>query len=392
MGTYLDSLPNSGIVRIRELMYAVEQPYRLDQGDVSFDAPDTMKAAMRAAIDTNQTHYLQTAGLPRLKELLAVKLRERNGIPVGGADDVLVTNGGVHGIYLAAQALVEPGDEVVVPDPEWPPATLAMLAARASVVRCPLHASLGWRLDVDELASKIGPRTKGLYLNSPNNPTGGVLTRDDLERIADLARARDLWVISDEAYEDVVYGGARHVSIASLPAMYERTVAVCTLSKTYAATGVRVGYLAARDERLRDRLQKLLFLTTSNVSSISQHGAIGALEGSQAVVEAYRSELEARRNLFYDGIREAAGHVFGGEPPAGAFYAFLRIDPSWEPPAGAAPSRSWAMAEFLIGRGRIGCVPGVDFGPAGEGYVRFCFARERQELLGALGEMKALFA
>jgi len=392
MGSYLDALPNSGIVRIRELMYAVERPYRLDQGDVSFDAPDAMKAAMRAAIDTNQTHYLQTAGLPRLKELLAVKLRERNGIPVGSADEVLVTNGGVHGIYLAAQALVEPGDEVVVPDPEWPPATLAMLAARASVVRCPLHASLGWRLDVDELASKIGPRTKGLYLNSPNNPTGGMLTRDDLERIADLARARDLWVISDEAYEDVVYGGATHVSIASLPAMYERTVAVCTLSKTYAATGVRVGYLAARDERLRDRLQKLLFLTTSNVSSISQHGAIGALEGSQAVVEAYRSELEARRNLFYDGIREAAGHVFGGEPPAGAFYAFLRIDPSWEPPAGAAPSRSWAMAEFLIGGGRIGCVPGVDFGPSGEGYVRFCFARDREELAGALREMKRLFA
>jgi aspartate aminotransferase len=393
MGTHIDSLPNSGIVRIRELMYAVDRPFRLDQGDVSFDAPDTMKAAMRAAIDTNQTHYLQTAGLPRLKSLLAAKLRERNGVPVADSEDVLVTNGGVHGIYLAAQALVEPGDEVVVPDPEWPPATLAMLAARASVVRCPLHASLGWRLDVDELASKIGPRTKGLYLNSPNNPTGGMLAAGDLERIADLARAHGLWVISDEAYEDVVYDGARHVSIASLPGMYERTVPVCTLSKTYAATGVRVGYMAVRDGRLRDRLQKILFLTTSNVSSISQHGAIGALEGSQAVVEVYRAELQARRDLFYEGIREAAGHVFSGEPPAGAFYAFLRIDPSWTPPSGAAPaSRSWAMAEFLIGQGRIGCVPGVDFGPTGEGYVRFCFARDREELEGALREMKRLFA
>jgi aspartate aminotransferase len=393
MGSFLDSLPNSGIVRIRELMYAVDRPFRLDQGDVSFDAPDTMKAAMHAAIDANQTHYLQTAGLPRLKELLAAKLRARNGVPVAGAADVLVTNGGVHGIYLAAQALVEPGDEVIVPDPEWPPATLAMLAARASVVRCPLHPSLGWRLDPDELASKIGPRTKGLYLNSPNNPTGGVLTRGDLERIADLARAHDLWVISDEAYEDVVYDGAAHVSIASLPGMYERTVPVCTLSKTYAATGVRVGYLAVHDEGLRDRLQKILFLTTSNVSSISQQGAVGALEGSQAVVEAYRSELLARRDLFYAGVREAAGHVFSGDVPAGAFYAFLRIDPSWVPPPGASSaSRSWAMAEFLIGQGRIGCVPGVDFGQAGEGYVRFCFARERDELEGALREMGRLFA
>jgi aspartate aminotransferase len=393
MGSLLDSLPDSGIVRIRELMYAVDRPFRLDQGDPSFDVPETMKDAMRAAIDTNQTHYLQTAGLPRLKALLAAKLRERNSVPVRSAEDVLVTNGGVHGIYLAAQALVEPGDEVIVPDPEWPPATLAMLAARAVVVRCPLHASLGWRLDVDELASKIGPRTKGLYLNSPNNPTGGVLTRGDLECIADLAGAHDLWVISDESYEDVLYDGVQHVSIASLPGMYERTVPVCTLSKTYAATGVRVGYLAARDERLRDRLQKILFLTTSNVSSISQHGAMGALEGSQAVVETYRSELQARRDLFYAGVADAAGHVLSGEPPAGAFYAFLRIDPSWAPPADAASlSRSWAMAEFLIGHGRIGCVPGVDFGPTGEGYVRFCFAREREELEGALREMKRLFA
>ena len=393
MGTFLDSLPNSGIVRIRELIYALDRPFRLDQGDVSFDAPETMKAAMRAAIDANETHYLQTAGLPRLKALLAEKLRAQNGVPVRSEDEVLVTNGGVHGIYLAAQALVEPGDEVIVPDPEWPPATLAMLAARASVVRCPLYPSLGWRLDVNEVASLIGPRTKVLYLNSPNNPTGGVFTRGDLERLADLAREHDLWVISDEAYEDVLYDGAEHVSIASLPGMYERTVPVCTLSKTYAATGVRVGYLAARDERLRDRLQKILFLTTSNVSSISQHGAVGALEGPQDVVEQYRLELQTRRDLFYAGIRESAGHVFSGKPPTGAFYAFLRIDPSWTPPAGASsPSRSWAMAEFLIGQGRIGCVPGADFGPAGEGYVRFCFAREREELEGALREMRRLFA
>jgi aspartate/methionine/tyrosine aminotransferase len=175
--------------------------------------------------------------------------------------------------------------------------------------------------------------------------------------------------------------------------MYERTVPVCTLSKTYAATGVRVGYVAVHDERLRDRLQKLLFLTTSNVSSISQYGAIGALEGSQDVVEAYRSELQTRRDLFYAGIRGAAGHVFSGTPPAGAFYAFLKIHFSWAPPDGiSAASRSWAMAEHLIGRGRIGCVPGIDFGPTGEEYVRFCFARERGELEGALREMTALFA
>ena len=328
-------------------MYAVERPFRLDQGDVSFDAPETMKDAMRAAIDANQTHYLQTAGLPRLKALLAAKLRARNGVPVRSEDEVLVTNGGVHGIYLAAQALVEPGDEVIVPDPEWPPATLAMLAARASVVRCPLHPSLGWRLDVDELASMVGPRTKGLYLNSPNNPTGGVLSRGDIERIADLARAHDLWVISDEAYEDVLYDGAEHVSIASLPGMYERTVPVCTLSKTYAATGVRVGYLAVRDERLRDRVQKLLFLTTSNVSSISQHGAIGALEGSQ----------DDRRGV---PVRAAGstGPLLRGHPRGGrarvrrrtAGGRLLRV-PADRPVVGAAGRRQVVLA--FVGDGGV---------------------------------------
>jgi len=392
MSSRLDSVPASGIIRIRDLMYSVERPFRLDQGDVSFDAPDTFKAAMKAAIDANHTHYLQTAGLPRLQHLLTEKLRRRNRIPVGSPDEVLLTNGGVHALYLACQAMVEPGDEVLIPDPVWPQMLSALVAAGATPVRVPLHESRGWRFDLDELASRVTPATRGLYVNSPGNPAGGMLTRADLERVADIAREHNFWVIADEAYEDVVFDGREHVSFASLPGMHDRTASMFTFSKTYAATGLRLGYLVVSNHAWRARVMKLLGLTTNNVSSIVQFGGIGVLEGAQDIVEQYRAELQARRDLFCAGVRDAAGHVFSGTPPPGAFYAFLRIDPSWMPPAGnTQTSRSWAMVEHLIARGRIGCVPGVDFGPAGEDHVRFCFARSREELQGALASMRDVF-
>ncbi|MBI2835535.1 MAG: pyridoxal phosphate-dependent aminotransferase [Acidobacteria bacterium] len=393
MADYLDSVPFSGIIRIRDMMYSVPDPFRLDQGDVSFDAPNSVKDAMIRAVRENRSHYLQTTGLPRLRELISEKLRRRNDIPVDDPDDVMVTNGGIHGLYLICHALLEPGDEVIVPDPEWPPCMGSILAARAVPVGCPLHESLAWRFDLDELASKIGPRTRAIYLNSPNNPTGGVLTRGDLEGMAGIAMKHDLWIISDEAYEDVVFDGAEHVSIASLAGMYERTFSLFTFSKTFAMTGLRLGYVVGRDPKIRERMKKVLFYTASNIASVVQYGGIGGLEGSQACTEEFRRELQGRRDLFYEGIAELDG-VLSGKPPRGAFYAFLRIDPAWrrDGAEGGGPSSiSWAMAEYLIKRGRIGCVPGADFGLNGEGYIRFCFARERQELLGALDSMRSLF-
>jgi aspartate aminotransferase len=394
MARYLDQVPFSGIIRIRDMMYSVEQPFRLDQGDVSFDAPDTIKDAMVRAIAENRTHYLQTTGLPRLLELIAAKLRHRNGVPAE-PDEVMVTTGGIHGVYMICQALLEPGDEVIVPDPEWPPCMGNILAARGVPVGCPLREELDWRFDLDELESTITPRTRAIYLNSPQNPTGGVLTRADVEGIAAMAGRHGLWIISDEAYEDVIFDEAEHVSAASLPGMYERTLSVYTFSKSYAATGLRLGYVAVKDPLLRERMKKVLFYTASNVTSVVQFGGIGALEGPQDCIEAFRRELQARRDLFYDGIAKIEGGVLSGRPPKGAFYAFLKIDPGWRAMPGqsaeAQGSLSWALTEYLIREGRIGCVPGVDFGPNGEGHIRFCFARDRAELAGALESMRSLF-
>ncbi len=390
MSEHLDHVPLSGIVRIRDMMYSIESPFRLDQGDISFDAPDSVKEAMRRAVDENRTHYVQTAGIPRLLDLIAEKLRRKNGVPVESADEVMVTNGGIHALYLAWQALLEPGDEVLVPDPEWPPCVGGILASRGTPVACPLYESRGWRYDLDELESKLTARTRAIYLNSPHNPTGGVLTRGDLERICEIVRARDLWLISDEAYEDVVYDSAAHVSPASLPEMYARTLVVYTFSKSYAMTGLRLGYVAVNDARLRERMKTVLFQTTSNVASVVQHGGIGALDGPQDCLARFRQDLLARRDLFYAEIGPASNDILQGEPPRGAFYAFVKIAPDW-PAAAGCQSISWKMSEFLIERARIGCVPGVDFGAHGEGYLRFCFARGLDELRGALDAMRATF-
>src|SRR6188474_1185680 len=178
MGVFYDSVPVSAIVRIRDMMYTVKDPFRLDQGDVSFDAPDTFKQAVAKAMTDNRTHYLPTAGIPPLRKAFAEKMRKKNHIPVESDDEILVTNGGTHGLYAVFHALLEPGDEVIVPDPEWPP-TMAMIQA--------------------EVEKAITPKTRVLYLNSPNNPSGGVLTREDIERLAAIAKKHDLWVVSDEA-------------------------------------------------------------------------------------------------------------------------------------------------------------------------------------------------
>jgi len=393
MASYLDAVPLSGIIRIRDMMYSVERPFRLDQGDVSFAAPSSIKDALAQGIVDNRTHYVQTTGIPPLIEQLVEKLRRKNRIPIAHADEVMVTSGGIHGVFAACQALLEPGDEVLVPDPEWPPALGNVQLARAVPVPYKLHESEGWRPDVAEIRDRITPKTRAIYVNSPNNPTGGVLTRGDLEAIAALAAERDLWIFSDEAYEDVLFDGHEHISIASLPGMAARVISLFTFSKTYAITGLRLGYMVVASESLRARVRKLLFYTVSNTSSLIQYGGVGGLRGSHAFLQEFRDELAARRELFYGALPESSGGALTGRPPAGAFYAFLKVDPEWRSPLpGASQSRSWAMSEFLIKRGRIGCVPGVDFGAHGEGYVRFCFARERSELTGALESMKNVLA
>ena len=384
MAAFLDSVPISGIIRIRDMMYSVDKPFRLDQGDVSFDAPPSVKDAMLKAVHDNRTHYLPTNGVPRLLELLAEKLRTRNHLPVTGPEEIMVTTGGIHAQYLACQALLEPGDEVLVPDPCWPPTASIVMTSHGVPVPYTLDAHRGWQPDVAEIESKITNRTKAIVVCTPSNPTGGVITRADLEAIAALAIKHNLWVLADEAYEDFQWEG-EHFSIGSLPGMYERTIALHTFSKTYAMTGLRLGYLAIKDKTIRMRAHKVLLYTASNISSIVQFAGIGALEGPQDYVDEFRKELFARRQIFHDGIEANAKGILTSHLPAGAFYNFVQINPEWKSPLESEhTSLSWAMTEYMIKAGRVGCIPGADFGARGEGYVRLCYARDREELRGAL--------
>ena len=253
----------------------------------------------------------------------------------------MVTTGGIHALYIVCQALLEPGDEVIVPDPEWPPCVGNIQAAqRASSVPCPLHEPLGWRYDLDELESKITPKTRAIYINSPHNPTGGVLTRDDIER--DRRDRRGTRPLDDlrRSLRRRVFDGAEHVSPASLPGMYERTISFYTFSKTYAMTGLRLGYVAvARRDAARPHEEGAVLHRQQRLVGrpVRRHRRARGIAGRASTT-------------FRDGAAGAPRSVLRGHrastraasspatPPRGAFYAFLRIDPAWQPALGTQPS------------------------------------------------------
>ncbi|HEX8230917.1 MAG TPA: pyridoxal phosphate-dependent aminotransferase [Chloroflexia bacterium] len=386
MAQVIDRVELSGIAVLRDALLKLDKPFRLESGEPSFDVPAHIKEAMLRALHDNKTHYVASSGIPQLRQAVVEKVRADNGIPVGGVGETLITNGGMHGLYCLFKSLIEPGDEIVIPDPTWTSIQHLITLCGGVVVRVPLHETRGWTFDPDELRQAITPRTRGLMLNSPHNPTGGVLSLSDLQAIAAIVEDNPhITVVSDEAYEHITYDGVEHVSFASLPGMYARTASVFTLSKSYAMTGLRLGYVVSPDKHLMERMQKVALYTISGVSSITQWGGVAALAGPQDCVAAFRDEYRARRDFFYEGLGTLP--VFRGTPPKGAFYAFVRISEGWADPDGNTDS--WAMTKFLL-RAKIGSAPGVIFGPSGEGYLRFSTACNLEDLTGALEGMRAL--
>jgi aspartate aminotransferase len=388
MAEVIDRVELSGIVKVRDVILKLEKPYRLESGEPSFDVPAHIKEAMVRALRDNQTHYVASAGIAELRKAIVTKVRTSNGIPMESSAETIVTNGGMHALYTLFRALLEPGDEVLIPDPTWTCVQHLITLCGGVVKRVPLHEERGWTFDPDEVRAAITPRTRAFMINSPHNPTGGVLGRADLEAIAAIVEDNpQLTVVSDEAYEHIVYDGAQHISFASLPGMYERTATVFTFSKSYAMTGLRLGYVVTPDRTTLDRMQKVVLYTANGVNSITQWGGVAALTGPQDCLAEFRQEYQARRDLFYDGLQDVP--VFTGARPAGAFYAFLRIADGWTAPDGRRDS--WAMTEYLL-QARVGSSPGIIFGPSGDNYLRFSTACTREDLTGALAAMRALFA
>jgi aspartate/methionine/tyrosine aminotransferase len=352
----------------------------LQIGEPDFDTPQNVREAAKRALDEGLTHYPPYPGLPDLRAAIAEDTTARRGFQAN-PENVFVTVGGKGVMVYTIMALVDPGDEVIVPDPGYPIYESITRFVGGTPIPIPIRQSNDFRLDVDELASLITPRTKLLVINSPANPTGGVLTRGDIERIAELAQRHDLVVLSDEIYARILYDGAEHVSIASIPGMAERTITLDGFSKTYAMTGWRLGYAIVPDWMVKP-IGQLIINTISGATAFAQAGAIEALRGPQAEVDAMVSEFRARRDLVVDGLNEIPG--FDCLRPQGAFYVFPDISET-----GLSGAE---LADKLLYEAGVCVLAGTAFGGIGGNHIRISYANSRENLTEALRRIRSFVA
>lgn len=369
----------SDIVKIRnrvlEMKAGGARVLQLEGGEPFMNTPDFVKQAMHQAIDANQTRYAPSSGVPQLLEAIVRKLERKNGLRAG-TGDVIVTSGGAHGLFCAFQACVNPGDDVMFFAPYWTPIKDQVAFSGGNPVRVPWTEVRSTDDLMPVLEGHVTARTRVIYVNTPANPTGDVLTRAQLESIARFARKYRLTVISDEAYEDLVYDG-EHVSLASLPEMFARTITVYTLSKSFAMTGWRVGYVVA-DKPYMDFIRRLVLNSTNGVSTPSQFAAAAAVASDPGYFAPLREEYRQRRDLLVAGLTSAG---FPCLTPPGAFYLFPRVREGFATDA-------WQAMERLLERTSIASVPGVVFGPEGEGHLRMSFSTSYEVLEAAVEALK----
>jgi aspartate/methionine/tyrosine aminotransferase len=367
------------LVRARALEASGRSVVHLEIGEPDFDTPSHIIAAGQQALEAGFTHYGPGAGLPELRAAVARYLQRWRGLEVNPAN-VVVTPGGKPVMFFAILALVNPGDEVLYPDPGFPIYESMVRFVGGTAVPMPLREERHFRFDPDEFRSLVSDRTRLIIINSPHNPTGGVLTLADLEAIADVARERNLVVLSDEIYGRILYTG-EHISIASLPGMLERTIMLDGWSKTWAMTGWRLGFGLFPPE-LVPHVERLVSNSVSCTASFSQHAAIAALEGPQEPVELMLDEFRRRRALIVRGLNQLPG--VRCLEPEGAFYAFPNITGT-----GCA---SHELADRLLQEAGVACLSGTAFGQYGEGYLRFSYANSLDNISLALERVGALLS
>ena len=359
----LDEVGFSDIVQIRnrvmELRATGQKVHAFHCGEPFFETPDRVKYALIQATAKNQTRYAPSSGLEPLRHAIAQKLGTCNHLDVT-PENVIVTAGGAHALYAAFQAVLDPGDDVLLFSPYWTPIRdmITVSQARALLVPTCTARSTGLKRTLEMFST---PHTRAIYYNTPQNPSGMVFSRAEAEEVADFAKKHDLIVIADEAYEDLVYNG-EHFSIASLPGMAQRTITAYTLSKTYAMTGWRIGYAVAK-EPFMTGLRKLVLYSVNGISTMTQWAALEALKIPRAEIDAMREQYRQRRDLLVNGLSEAGLEC---EMPQGAFYAFPRVT--------KLGKESQAVAKKLLEKAHIATVPGVVFGAQGEGYLRFSYS------------------
>lgn len=374
------------LAEVQKLARAGRDIVSLGIGDPDFDTPENIRNAAKAALDRGRTHYGPSAGTVELREAVAAYLTRSRGVEFH-PDEVVITPGGKPILFHTILAVAEPGDEVIYPNPGFPIYESVINFAGARPVPMALVEKNAFGLDLDQLRRAASPRTRMIILNSPNNPTGGVLSRSDLEAIAEIAQERDAWVLADEIYSEFLFEGG-HQSITQIPGLKERTILLDGFSKTYAMTGWRMGYGAAP----RAMAEKIAQLNTNSVSctaTFSQDAGVEALTGPQNAVRAMIGEFRARRDLAVAALNEIPG--ISCVMPKGAFYAFPNV-------TGACRRLGLQNAEefqhAMLYDGSVAVLARTNFGSRNEGedqeYVRISFATSREMLTEGLRRIRAL--
>ena len=365
------------LARAKALEAQGRRVVHMEIGEPDFDTPQHIKDAGIRSINENHTHYSPSAGILELRTVIAEYASRFRGVEPFAAENVVCAPGAKPVIWNILSAILNPGDEFVYFDPAYPAYASCASYLGADVAAIPLHESKNWRMDLDELERRVSNRTRAVMINSPHNPTGGVLTKGDLERIAALAVKHDFLVIADEIYSRNFYEGT-FSSIVALPGMRERTVIVDGFSKAYAMTGWRLGYAI-----MPAALAKIVTLFNNNTFSCMpvfvQHAGIAALQGPDEPVRAMNQTFRTRRDRLVDGLNKITG--VSCTMPEGAFYAFPNVS--------KITSDDRALAAFLLQEGGVACLGGSSFGAAGKGYLRFSYAASLDDIDYALESMAA---
>jgi aspartate aminotransferase len=365
------------LVRARALEAEGRDVIHLEIGEPDFDTPRHVVEEAKKALDAGYTHYGPTQGLPELREAIAEYVSATRGIAVT-ARNVCVTPGGKPIIFFPMMALLETGDEVIYPNPGFPIYESMIGVMGAKPVPIPLVEEKGFSFDLDVFRASLSDRTKMVILNSPQNPTGGVIPAADIAAIADAVRGRDLVVLSDEIYSRIMYDGAAPVSIASLPGMLEKTIILDGFSKTYAMTGWRMGY-GVMPDYLVGAVNKLMVNSNSCTATFTQRAGIAALRGPQEPVDAMVAEFALRRTAFCAGLNDIPD--WRCAMPGGAFYAFANVK--------ALGRSSKEIADRLLNEAGVACLNGGGFGKFGDGYIRFSYANSYENLMRAVERIRA---
>ncbi len=348
----------------------------LEIGEPDFDTPINIRNAAKKALDESFTHYGPAPGLPPVRTTIANYISQTRGIEVK-PEQVVVTPGGKPIMFFTILACIDEGDEVIYPNPGFPIYESAIEFVGGKAVPLQLKEEKDFRFDINDLKRLITNRTKMLIINSPENPTGGILTKEDIQEIAALAIKHDILVLSDEIYSRSVYDGFQHFSITSIPGMQERTVLLDGFSKTYAMTGWRLGY-GVMPEELAKLVTQLQINSVSCTASFTQIAGVEALTGNQDEAEKMVAEFKRRRDVIVDGLNSLPG--FKCLKPLGAFYVFPNIT--------GTGRGSKELSELLLNEAGVACLSGTAFGKFGEGYLRFSYANSIPNIEQALERIR----